>query len=90
MQEKITTISERIFGNPGTMSSFRAEAGGVHHTVTRQPELPESLYGHNKAVINTIQEPSPLHTLTPEWDLLEPTRQVINKNGIKCKHVKSH
>ena len=65
MQVKNITINERVYGNPGTMSPFRAEAGGTHHTLQLQKDLPHSIYFDNKSVLNAIQATEPLHPLTP-------------------------
>ena len=37
-----------------------------------------------------ITRSTPLESLAPEWDLLEPTRKLINDKKIKCEHIKGH
>ena len=82
-------ISNRVCGNPGTLSSYRAEARGFL-PLQWESIYPSSFYCDNKAVVDSIPNHIPLHPLVPEWDLLEPIWQYCHEFKIQCKNVKTH
>ena len=52
--------------------------------------IPKQYHGDNNALINALNQTTPLKPLAPEWDMVELTRRYVQDNGIACSHVKGH
>lgn len=80
----------RVPGNPGTISSFQAEAQGAAAVFLKSGLNPKKFLCDNEAFLDALTSTSPLPPLTPEWDIIEPTRQSLKKLMTTCQHVKGY
>ena len=61
-KENITEYSDRVWGNPPTFDSYRAEAGGIADMILKHRIHPKTIVCDNEAVIKktpTIQTHPP-------------------------------
>ena len=79
----IKSISDEV-------SSFRSEAGEVASSLCHHHFLTKTFYCDNLSLVNQLQRDTPLHPLSPEGKLVEPTRVVFNQQNLKGQHVKGH
>ena len=88
--EVLETGMGSVPGNDAT-TSYRAEAQGVTDGLFSGP-IPAHLqvYLDNESVVNQLNQKWPLHPLKPEWELLEPTRQLVQQENLYIQHVKGH
>ena len=52
--------------------------------------IPDLYICDNEDLVKALNTESPLKPLTPEWDIIEPTRQFVQLHRIKCEHVRGH
>ena len=83
-------MHRRMFANPGTINSFRAEESGAAHMLVEESLVPKQYFCDNQSVVNAIKSTTTLPPLCPEWDLLEPSRLWALQHSIECVHVKGH
>ena len=77
-------------GNNAT-TSYRAEAQGITDGLFSGPVPPNlQAYLDNKSVVHQLNRNWPLNPLQPEWELLEPTRQLVKQHKLTIHHVKGH
>ena len=82
VDNKIQEGNGEVTGGPGEMNSYRTEAQGAAEILLWTPPesiLNATLYIDNKGVVRHITQEIPIHPLQAKWELLEPTRQYINK-----------
>ena len=84
------TVIGRVLANPGTISSLRAEDQGAATSFLHSAFIPERYYSDNEALIDALNSTTPLKPLSPEWDIIEPTRQKVQAHNAKCEHIKGH
>ena len=87
---QISILSSRIWCNPSIINSYRAEAIGISRATLQNHTIPSNILCDNEAVVNEILKDSPKHPLAPEWDVIEPLRQYVEKKKIECAHVRGH
>ena len=89
-QDVLETSKGLVTGNHQT-SSYRAEAQGVADGIFTT-SLPAKLhvYLDNEGVVKNLNKTWPIHPLKPEWELVEPTRQYVQKHAIVVQHVRGH
>ena len=76
-----TEVTEKdkgwVPGNNAT-TSYRAEAQGITDGLFSGPVPPNlQAYLDNESVVHQLNRDWPLNPLQPEWELLEPTRQLV-------------
>ena len=79
-----------IKSDPDHTSSFRAEAAGAAAAIFRYHRIPKKYYCDNIALIRQLNNGKPLHPLSPEWELVEPTRKIFVTENVHSAHVKGH
>ena len=70
------------------MNSFRAEAAGLATMVLQKNVRPRRFHWENKALVEKLNSITPLHPLSPDWELVVPIRLVFQDASTSIHHVK--
>lgn len=87
--QTLETNSGIVEGPPGLITSYRTEAQGLTDMIyTGGIDNNTKVYLDNISVIGKVTQEHRLHSLHPEWDLLEPIQKEVRKSNLKITHVK--
>ena len=58
----------------------------IEGQITRKTKI----FLDNTSVIDKVNQKQPLHPFQEEWDILEPTRKIVQKQKLEVNHVRGH